>query len=114
MTWIDFTDKKSIFLTLFKIIVKYYDILSSFDEEINDKSCTHYSFPFFVLKVDRKASKGRKIRYTRHPKLENFMFPVVRALASSAFRSDDDKSSSKFIKDVGDGVQNSFFRSLFQ
>ena len=26
--------------------------------------------------VDRKASKGRKIRYVEHPKLVNFMFPV--------------------------------------
>lgn len=25
--------------------------------------------------VDRKASKGRKLRFTAHPKLENFMFP---------------------------------------
>jgi len=28
--------------------------------------------------VDRRASKGRKIRYTVHPKLVNFMFPVSR------------------------------------
>ncbi|KAL3797579.1 hypothetical protein ACHAWO_012593, partial [Cyclotella atomus] len=28
--------------------------------------------------VDRKASKGRKIRYVVHPKLVNFMFPVAR------------------------------------
>lgn len=26
--------------------------------------------------VDRKASKGRKIRYTVHAKLQNFMFPI--------------------------------------
>ncbi len=26
--------------------------------------------------VDRKASKGRKIRYTVHDKLQNFMFPI--------------------------------------
>lgn len=26
--------------------------------------------------VDPKASKGRKLRYDTHPKLENFMFPV--------------------------------------
>lgn len=28
------------------------------------------------LDVERKASKGRKIRYTVHTKLQNFMFPV--------------------------------------
>ncbi len=28
------------------------------------------------LQVERKASKGRKIRYTVHQKLQNFMFPV--------------------------------------
>lgn len=27
-------------------------------------------------RVDRKASKGRKVRYILHPKLQNFMFPV--------------------------------------
>jgi protein AATF/BFR2 len=29
--------------------------------------------------VDRKASKGRKIRYVVHPKLVNFTFPVARS-----------------------------------
>ena len=28
--------------------------------------------------VDRRASKGRKIRYTVHPKLVNFTFPLSR------------------------------------
>ena len=28
--------------------------------------------------VDRRASKGRKLRYTAHPKLENFMAPEPR------------------------------------
>lgn len=28
--------------------------------------------------VDRKASKGRKIKYVTHPKMQNFMFPQVR------------------------------------
>lgn len=27
-------------------------------------------------KVDRKASKGRKIKYVAHEKLKNFMFPI--------------------------------------
>eukprot|EP00245_Coleochaete_scutata_P008643 TRINITY_DN2680_c0_g1_i1.p2 TRINITY_DN2680_c0_g1~~TRINITY_DN2680_c0_g1_i1.p2 ORF type:complete len:134 (-),score=34.55 TRINITY_DN2680_c0_g1_i1:269-640(-) len=30
--------------------------------------------------VDRRASKGRKIRYTVHPQLVNFMAPVPREL----------------------------------
>lgn len=30
--------------------------------------------------VDRKASKGRKIRYTVHPKLTNFTFPIERPM----------------------------------
>jgi len=29
-------------------------------------------------KVDRKASKGRKIRYVTHAKLQNFMFPIAQ------------------------------------
>ena len=28
--------------------------------------------------VDRRASKGRKIRYVAHKKLENFMFPIPK------------------------------------
>ena len=32
--------------------------------------------------VDRKASKGRKIRYTVHPKLTNFTFPINRPIPS--------------------------------
>lgn len=28
--------------------------------------------------VDRRASKGRKIKYVTHPKMQNFMFPQVR------------------------------------
>ena len=32
--------------------------------------------------IDRKASKGRKIRYTVNPKLENFTFPVSRPVPS--------------------------------
>lgn len=39
--------------------------------------------------VDRKASKGRKLRYVVHPKLENYMFPVPRPHVESdeLFRS---------------------------
>ena len=29
--------------------------------------------------VDRKASKGRKLRYNVHTKLQNFMFPIPSA-----------------------------------
>jgi hypothetical protein len=28
------------------------------------------------LQVERKASKGRKVRYNVHDKLQNFMFPL--------------------------------------
>jgi hypothetical protein len=31
--------------------------------------------------VDRKASKGRKIRYVVHNKIQNFMFPVPFSVA---------------------------------
>lgn len=33
--------------------------------------------------VDRKASKGRKIKYVTHPKMQNFMFPQVRFLVQT-------------------------------
>jgi hypothetical protein len=47
------------------------------------------------------------------------MFPVVRSSVTSAFRSDGDRKLSDNVKDGeggggGDGMQNSFFRSLFQ
>ena len=29
-----------------------------------------------IDQVERKASKGRKVRYNVHDKLQNFMFPV--------------------------------------
>jgi len=31
---------------------------------------------FFSWQVERKASKGRKVRYNVHDKLQNFMFPL--------------------------------------
>jgi hypothetical protein len=34
-------------------------------------------------KVDRRASKGRKLRYTVHPKLVHFTFPQNRVVSSS-------------------------------
>lgn len=46
-------------------------------------------------KVDRKASKGRKVRYILHPKLQNFMFPMKQALAD-------------------DVIDDRLFNSLFQ
>jgi len=38
--------------------------------------------------VDRRASKGRKIRYVVHPKLQNFTFPMAR-LQQPAIEEDD-------------------------
>jgi len=32
------------------------------------------------VNVDRKASKGRKIRYVVHPKLQNFTFPIPKPI----------------------------------
>lgn len=49
--------------------------------------------------MDRKASKGRKIRYVVHSKLENFMFPNAVAYASETGGSFD---------------ADRLFRSLFQ
>lgn len=34
--------------------------------------------------VDRRASKGRKIKYVTHPKMQNFMFPQVRCVLHTA------------------------------
>lgn len=46
--------------------------------------------------VDRRASKGRKIRYVEVPKLVNFTFPVARPNSSTGAMDEDE-----------------FFRSLF-
>lgn len=40
--------------------------------------------------VDRKASKGRKIRYTEIPKLTNFTFPISRSTYSDNNNLDED------------------------
>lgn len=48
--------------------------------------------------VDRKASKGRKIRYVVHSKLENFMFPTPLGNETASLSFDSDR----------------LFRSLFQ
>ena len=63
-------------------------------------------------KVDRKASKGRKIRYTRHPKIENFMFPVSLASLSTGLHGSHDSSVGN-IGEFGTD-QNRFYQSLFQ
>ena len=54
--------------------------------------------------VDRKASKGRRLRYVPHVKLQNFMFPLVTNNLHSAH------------EDEMDGVVSSdrLFSSLFQ
>jgi protein AATF/BFR2 len=49
--------------------------------------------------VDRKASKGRKVRYNVHAKLQNFMFPMPTA---SAFETTGPQDADKL------------FQSLFQ
>lgn len=36
--------------------------------------------------VDRRASKGRKIKYVTHPKMQNFMFPRVSVAEVSSKR----------------------------
>ncbi|EPZ36632.1 Apoptosis-antagonizing transcription factor domain-containing protein [Rozella allomycis CSF55] len=46
--------------------------------------------------VDRKASKGRKIRYEVHPKLQNFMAPVI-----DNQKWPDDKISDLFVSLFG-------------
>lgn len=39
-------------------------------------------------KVERKASKGRKIRYNVHTKLQNFMFPIPSLQVDSSLNTD--------------------------
>lgn len=46
--------------------------------------------------IDRKASKGRKIRYAVIPKLANFTFPVERSSTNNSVLSEDDLFSSLF------------------
>jgi len=65
--------------------------------------------------VDRKASKGRKIRYTRHPKLESFMFPVSLASLSAAGAETEHTRNGEFGSGMADAASSSrFFQSLFQ
>ncbi len=46
--------------------------------------------------VDRRASKGRKIRYVEIPKLVNFTFPVARPTSLSSGMNDDEFFKSLF------------------
>jgi hypothetical protein len=57
--------------------------------------------------VDRKASKGRKVRYNVHDKLQNFMFPQQRYVSSSGSRGGGDSQLSTIDADR-------LFQSLFQ
>jgi hypothetical protein len=41
--------------------------------------------------VERKASKGRKVRYNVHDKLQNFMFPMGLSGADAAGGMDSEK-----------------------
>jgi hypothetical protein len=50
--------------------------------------------------VDRRASKGRKIRYTDIPKLANFTFPVSRKTTGQTL------DESEFFKSLFGGVGN--------
>jgi len=50
--------------------------------------------------VERKASKGRKVRYNVHDKLQNFMFPLSLSLGMGP--------------DVGGIDSEKLFHSLFQ
>ena len=53
----------------------------------------HYS----ALGVDRRATKGRKIKYVVHPKLQEFCCPVPRdAAGAGAARITDELFASLF------------------
>ena len=54
--------------------------------------------------MERKASKGRKVRYNVHDKLQNFMFPLG---ISGSGGSNEDGSGSGMDADK-------MFSSLFQ
>jgi protein AATF/BFR2 len=49
---------------------------SNYDSSQNDRIAHLKKIKSKKKDVDRKASKGRKIRYVVHPKLQNFMFPI--------------------------------------
>lgn len=50
--------------------------------------------------VDRRASKGRKIRYVEIPKLVNFTFPVARPVSTTGMDEDE------FFKSLFGGAAN--------
>lgn len=70
----------------------YQQLLKEYIEstgEINQNSLQQQRKRRKSKLVDRKASKGRKLRYVVHPKLEHFMFPNPKPLVDSTelFRS---------------------------
>lgn len=61
--------------------------------------------------VDRKASKGRKIRYTTMTKLTNFTFPIPRRNATTTVSSFSSSSNVGAMNTFLD--EDAWFRSLF-
>lgn len=59
-----------------------YPLSPYFDDVLIVFQCVPY------LQVDRKASKGRKIKYVAHEKLANFMFPTPGVHEDSSFDTD--------------------------
>jgi hypothetical protein len=57
--------------------------------------CFLFSFGLYGLyctQVDRKASKGRRLRYTVHAKLQSYMFPIPVA--------DVDNNTDRLLKSL--------------
>jgi len=53
------------------------------DENASSQAYQRCKSPYLKKQVDRKASKGRKIRYVEIPKLVNFTFPISRVKTSN-------------------------------
>lgn len=68
-------------------------------------------------KVDRKASKGRKIKYVAHEKLKNFMFPIPtysngRQSSGSGILPTSTSSETNYFTEKED--IDRLYKSLFQ
>lgn len=82
-----------------------YVMLLVFARLVPLHNITQHDMAQHGMQVDRRASKGRKVRYVVHEKLKNFMFPIstYSPLSSSSEQAGGGSSTSQ-----------SLFNSLFQ
>jgi len=74
--------------------------------DVNRRTTNHHKKKKNKKKVDRRASKGRKIRYDHvHDKLEHFMFPTLsRSLPTTTRRGEEEEAGRIGMEELVSGL----------